>query len=158
MTPASAERDHDATASRSMQLRLDPIAVRADAAEAAAFRRATLDAAEACDADELPFTFPVRWLARSEIRAAVARLLNEQDSAALLPLHESQSFDYAAPLRADVDYRMRVHMRRESEAAQLVLSAEIGPDEGIVHLRMEMVLRLFAGRESSLESQTGREP
>jgi hypothetical protein len=126
--------------------------VRADATQVAAFRRATLDVAATDDFGVLPFTFPIRWLARPEIRAAVARLVRGEDSAALLPLHESQVFDYATPLLADVDYCMSVDICREAEPARLVLRAEVGPEANIVHLHMEMVLRIVAVGDTQPES------
>ncbi|MGO9006800.1 MAG: hypothetical protein ACLQIQ_06100 [Beijerinckiaceae bacterium] len=175
----------------------------ADNIQVAAFRRATLDGAATDDIDVLPFTFPVRWLARPEIRAAVVRLIggadgttavdhgdigsnqskirNVTDSNNLeldarsnlgnlrepdrggtpaqrptlphpaLVLHESQSFDYAVPLLANVEYCMIVDICSEGEPTRLVLRAEIGPEKNIAHLRMEMVLRIVAAGPESAE-------
>jgi hypothetical protein len=126
-------------------IRIGPLTVKADAARVAEFQGATFGGAEAgC---VLPFTFPVCWLAAPEIRAGVAGLVGEDDGTTLLPLHESQSFDYAAPLLADVDYCMSVNIRQEREPLRLVLQAEVGEivsGADAVHLRMEMVLRIVA--------------
>jgi hypothetical protein len=126
-------------------IRIGPLAVKADPARVTEFQGATFGDTEAgC---VLPFTFPVCWLAAPEIRAGVASLVREDDGAVLLPLHESQSFDYAAPLLADIDYRMSVDIRKEREPLRLVLQAEVGEivsGADVVHLRMEMVLRIVA--------------
>lgn len=129
------------------RIEIGPFDVGADAAEAAAFRLATRVAPEGDDG-ELPFTFPVRWLSRPEVRAAVLGCLAAEDESSLLPLHESQSFDYVAALRVGVTYRMRLVLRREVDAGQIILNAEIGPTPADVHLRMEMVLRLVAAAEA----------
>lgn len=143
---AAAARAGQSAGSAS-RIEIGPFDVGADAAEAAAFRLATHVAADADDG-ELPFTFPVRWLVRPEIRAVVLGCLAAEDGSSLLPLHESQSFDYVAGLRAGVTYRMRVVLRHERDAGQIVLNAEIGPSAADVHLRMEMVLRLVAAAEA----------
>jgi hypothetical protein len=147
-----------------MRLCVGPLAVKADTAEVATFRHATMDVAETGGLGMLPFTFPVRWLARPEIRAAVARLVSSDSGAALLPLHESQTFDYTTPLFAGVDYCMSVDIcmagekdsKNESDPARLILRADIGPEANTVHLRMEMVLRLVAtGEDVSDASKPG---
>jgi hypothetical protein len=148
MNPLSAEGDRGRNSgSDSMpptEMRIGPFTVSADAAAAAAFRQATPQVAEADAASELPFTFPLRWLTRAEIREAVAQLIPSEEGKTFLPLHESQSFDYAASLRPGADYCMTVDIRRDHQGAQLVLHSEIGPDAGVVHLRMDMVLRFVA--------------
>lgn len=148
MTSPSSEFGRDATRSRDAApplMRIGPLAVKADATRIDEFQGATFGRAEAgC---VLPFTFPVCWLAAPEIRAGVASLVHEDDGATLLPLHESQSFDYVAPLLADVDYRMSVDIRKEREPLRFVLQAEVGEivsGADVVHLRMEMVLRIVA--------------
>ncbi len=114
-------------------LHLGPFVVRVEAAEAEAFGRATGGKAG------IPFTFPVRWFARPELRAAAAQMMGE---AAWLPIHESQSFDYRRPLESDIDYRMRVDMWREAKPARLILRAEIATDKDEPCLSMEMILRI----------------
>jgi hypothetical protein len=146
MTSLAAEGDRTATAgdddaSRS-EFSIGPIEVTADAAEADAFRRATSVVAGA--GDELPFTFPMRWLAHGEIRAAAARVIGDATGEQILALHESQTFDYAAPLKIGETYRLTVKMRRSPEAQQIIMDAEIGPNAELTHLRMEMILRLVA--------------
>jgi hypothetical protein len=137
------------------EMRIGPFTVSADAAAAAAFRQATPQEAEAEGAGELPFTFPLRWLTRAEIREAVARLIPCEEGKTFLPLHESQSFDYAASLRPGADYCMTVDIRRDHQGAQLLLHSEIGPDAGVVHLRMDMVLRLVAIEDGRASAKAG---
>lgn len=137
------------------QLAPAPFTVKAEAADVATFQRATCaraPAAERGDArHDVPFTFPVRWLAQPEIRAAVSRLVGAAEGEDLLALHESQVFDYAMPLRADVEYRMDVAIGKESEPGRLILRAEVGPHDGEIHLRMEMILRIIAAGDTGHE-------
>lgn len=115
-------------------LRLGPFAVRTEEAEVEAFARAT-----GGTVGRIPFTFPVRWFARPELRAKVAEIMGEAD---WVPIHESQSFDYRRPLEHDGDYRMRVEMWREPKPARLILRAEIATEEDELCLSMEMILRI----------------
>jgi hypothetical protein len=117
-------------------LRLGPFMVRAGAGEAEDFGRVT-----GSKAGHIPFTFPVRWFARPELRTAAAQMVGE---AAWVPIHESQSFDYDRPLESDVDYRMTVDMWREAKPARLILRAEIATHEDKPCLRMEMILRIVS--------------
>ena len=112
-------------------------AVSADAAELAAFRRAArLDGA----GETLPFTWPIRWMARPDIRAALAALLPEPD---LVPFHESQTFDYAVPLRIGVSYTLAVSARRDSAPERLVVEVLLSA-EGTRVATIETMLRLFS--------------
>jgi hypothetical protein len=115
-------------------LHLGPFVVRAEAGEAEAFGRVA-----GGKEGRIPFTFPMRWLARPELRAAAARMMGE---AAWVPIHESQSFDYRRPLERDIDYRMRVEMWCEAKPARLILRAEIATDKDELCLSMEMILRI----------------
>ncbi len=112
-------------------------AVSADPAEVAAFRRAArLDD----EGGTLPFTWPIRWMARPDIRAALAALLPEAD---LVPFHESQTFDYAVSLRVGVSYQLAVSARRESAPDRLVAEGVLSADGARV-ATIETVLRLFS--------------
>ncbi len=85
---------------------LGTFVVRATAAEAAAFQRETGGTGQG-----VPFTFPVRWLARPDFQAIAVDMIGD---ASWVPIHESQSFDYRTPLASDTDYEMAVTMKRES--------------------------------------------
>lgn len=115
-------------------LKIGPLTVRATAREVEAFRAETLAPAE----DVVPFTFPVRWFAHPDIRAAAEGLFGSEP---WIPLHESQSFDYVAALAIDTDYRMMIDIIREYEPQRLILRAEIGNDGPC--LRSEMILRII---------------
>ena len=140
MTAPTQGSSSDADVGSPRHYSIGPVTVSADAAEARTFAKAT--AGQNDIADELPFTFPLRWLAMPAIRAVITQLVTRNGEAAFLPLHESQTFDYAAVLRPNIPYRMIVDIHREPENPQIVLHAEIGPDETRIHLRMDMVLRL----------------
>jgi hypothetical protein len=126
--------DSAAPASGGLPLHLGPFVVRAEREETEAFGRVT-----GGKAGRIPFTFPVRWFARPELRAAAAGMMGE---AAWVPVHESQSFDYRRPLESDRDYRMWVSMWREPTPTRLVLRAEIATEEDELCLSMEMILRI----------------
>ncbi len=118
----------------SVERALGTFAVRASSDEADAFRRET-----GGSGPKIPFTFPVRWLARPDFHAIAAELIGDHD---WVPIHESQSFDYRAPLAADVDYLMTVKMQRQTEPSRIILLADVGaPGEASV-LSMEMILRI----------------
>ena len=121
-------------------------AVSADPAEVAAFRRAArLEDAGALSSGFLPFTWPIRWMARPDIRAAMAALVPEPD---LVPFHESQTFDYASPLRAGVSYELAVSARRDSAPDRLVVEGVLSADGARV-ANIETVLRLFSTRAAA---------
>lgn len=119
---------------------LGTFAVSAQAAEVDAFRRA---ARLEETGDTLPFTWPIRWMARPDVRAALTALVPEAD---LVPFHESQTFDYAAPLRAGTDYTLAMTARRESAPDRLVVEGSIAVADGSVVATVETVLRLFSTR------------
>jgi hypothetical protein len=120
-------------------LKIGPLTVRATAQEVEAFRAETFAPAD----QAVPFTFPVRWFALPDIRAAAESLLGSEPS---IPLHESQSFDYLAPLAVDTDYHMTVDITREHEPQRIILRAEIGQgtiDQETICVRSEMILRII---------------
>ncbi len=114
---------------------LGTFAVRATAAEAAAFAHET----GSSGGQGVPFTFPVRWLARPDFQAIAVEMIG---GAHWVPIHESQSFDYRAPLAADTDYEMTVTMKRETEPSRIILFADVGPAGAAPLLAMEMMLRI----------------
>jgi hypothetical protein len=114
---------------------LGTFVVRATAAEAAAFRRETGGTGQG-----VPFTFPVRWLARPDFQAVAVEMIGDAN---WVPIHESQSFDYQASLVPDTDYEMAVIMKREIEPSRIVLTAQIGAAGKAPHLTMELILRII---------------
>lgn len=118
-----------------MSVTLGPFAVSAEAAEVAAFRRAAR-----IEADTLPFTWPIRWLARPEIRAALVDLMPD----GVVPFHESQTFDYAAPLQAGAAYALEVAARHESGPPERIVVEGRVVEDGATVATIETVLRLFA--------------
>ncbi len=117
---------------------LGTFAVVAEAAAVAAFRRAT-----GCGGDDrtVPATFPMRWLARPDVRCAIMALLPEPD---LVPVHESQSFDYAGPLEPQVAYHLALSAARSCEPERLSVHGLLLDDMQRELLRLETVLRLVA--------------
>lgn len=116
---------------------LGPFAVRAEPAEVAAFRAVT----GLSPGDTVPATFPMRWLAAPEVRDALLAMAAEPD---LVPVHESQMFDYLAPLTVGEHYEMRLDAHRESAPERLVLTGTVTGRSGAIHLRIETMLRLFS--------------
>jgi hypothetical protein len=124
-------------------LRLGPFAVRIEAEASESFGRAT-----GGRAGHIPFTFPVRWLAHPEIRAAAAQMIGKAE---WIPIHESQSFDVRRRLETAIDYRMRIDMWRETKPPRLLLRAEIATDADEVCLAMEMILRIVSDERSATQ-------
>lgn len=116
---------------------LGPYVVGAGRAEVEAFAAAT----GAMPGDAVPATFAMRWLAAPEIRAALLALAPEPD---LVPVHESQSFEYLAPLVVGARYALALAARRESAPDRLIVAGTISDDEGAPHVRVETILRLFS--------------
>jgi|SRR5579863_1537873 len=114
---------------------LGPFSVRAAAAEVAVFARET-----EAPGDRVPVTFPIRWLARPDLQAAAIDMIGD---AHWVPIHESQSFDYHAPLALETDYAMDVTMKREEEPSRIVVVAQVGAAGEPPRLDMEMILRII---------------
>ncbi len=119
---------------------LEAFEVTAGADDVAAFCRA---AGLEATVDRLPFTYPIRWMAAPHVRAALAGMVPEPD---IVPFHESQSFDYVAPLRVGVRYTLAVTARRESGPDRLVAEGHVAAEGGAVLATVETVLRLFSTR------------
>jgi hypothetical protein len=127
--------------SRESPLNLGPFPVRVEAEASEAFGSAT-----GGEAGRIPFTFPVRWLARPEIRAAAARMIEEAE---WVPIHESQSFEARRPLELAIDYRMRLEMWLETKPLRLFLRAEVATDADEPCLVMDMILRILSENGSA---------
>ena len=117
---------------------LGPFPVAGTAAEAAAFAAAT---GATVAPDRLPLTFPMRWLVAREVRAALLALVPETD---LVLVHESQSFDYAAPLHVDRPYGLSLTVRRAPAPDRLFVDATVADGAGVAQVAMETILRLVA--------------
>ena len=115
---------------------LGSFAVRAEAEAVAAFRRAT-----GCGGATVPATFPMRWLTRPDVRGAIMALLPEAD---LVPVHESQNFDYAGRLEPEVPYRLVLSAARSREPDRLTVHGVVVDGAGEELARLETVLRLVA--------------
>lgn len=112
---------------------LGPFEVAAGPAEIAAFA-----AAIGAPASDIPATFPVVWLSSPGLRAAL-RLAVGMD---YLPVHESQSFDYARPLVVGAAYRLTAVARRENAPDRLVVEASVAEVAGAPVVTMRAVLHL----------------
>lgn len=105
---------------------IGPFAVNASAPEVAAFRQALglLGAGP-----EVPLTFPMRWLAAPEVRAAILQRLGASADAALgdgpVLVHLEQEFHSVAPLRVGGDYAMAVAVDRAPQGGMMSLRADI---------------------------------
>ena len=119
---------------------LGAFAVAGSAADADAFRAAT---GLSTGGDVLPLIFPMRWLVLPAVRSAMTSLVPESD---LVLVHESQSFDYEAPLRIDTAYTMHLTGRRKTEPDQLIVDGAILDADGATLGTLETVLRLFSAR------------
>ena len=116
---------------------LGPFAVMGVASEVEAFRAAT--GLPADGGPRLPLTFPMRWLAAPEVRAATTGMVS--DDVALV--HEAQTFEYDAPLLTGEPYALTLVAHRESDPDRLVLTGSVAAVDGTRMARLETVLRLF---------------
>lgn len=112
--------------------------VRAERAEAEAFAAAIR--LEDGDGVRLPLTFPMRWLVRPEVRAALMSLLPGGN---VIPVHESQSFAYERPLHCDETYVLSLSAARMTGPDRLVVDGTIEDLGGAACGRIETILRLF---------------
>ena len=117
---------------------LGSFVVTATPQEAAAFCAAT---GLAADGRRLPLTFPMRWMASPDVRAALLSLVPERD---LVPFHEGQVFAYTAPLFVDTPYALRLEARRETAPDRLIATVAIAADDGTICATLETILRLFS--------------
>lgn len=112
--------------------------VSAEPREVEAFRRAIGLTGESAS---LPLTFPMRWLAAPDVRAALMTMVPEPD---LVPVHESQAFEYLSPLTMGRSYTLTLAARREASPDRLVVATTIASAEGATHATGETILRLFS--------------
>lgn len=113
---------------------LGPFRLRVDPARAAAYARET-----GGDEAGVPLAFPAVWLSEPALFAVVRDLCARLD---VVPVHESQSFIYEAPLVAGESYDLSVAMGREETPPRLTLNASIATPAGEVCARIETMLRL----------------
>lgn len=126
---------------------LPPLRVSVDADRAAAYGRET-----GFCGDAVPLAYPAVWLSASEVRDAIAKVCEEAEA---VPVHESQAFSYAAPLRYGEDYELAVALRREETPPRLILDATVTTLSGEAVARIETMLRIvpragLAGAASGL--------
>lgn len=99
---------------------------------------AAFAAALGAPADGVPATFPIVWLSSPKLKAALRAAVG----ADVLPVHESQSFDYVRPLAPGVRYALTAVARRETMPARLVVEASVADLSGAAALSMRAALRL----------------
>ncbi|PWB81241.1 MAG: hypothetical protein C3F11_15710 [Methylocystaceae bacterium] len=116
---------------------LGPVRVRVDEERAARLRRET-GFAETPET-VVPAVYPAVWLTTSEIGGAIRGALAGEDA---VPVHESQSFHYFAPLRVGESYDLTVAIRREQAPPRLVVNASVSTQGGDVRLHAEALLRI----------------
>lgn len=124
---------------------LGTFAVGGTADEAEAFRAAIGLPADVASAT-LPLTFSMRWLVTAAVRASLAAMVPEPD---LVLVHESQAFDYVAPLRVGARYTMSLAARRRTDPDQLVVDGTIATEDGATVATLETILRLFSANPVS---------
>lgn len=115
---------------------IGPLRVRVDPARAEAFARETGFPAAS---GRTPLSYAAIWLTEPRLREAIARLCAETDS---VPLHETQRFEYEAPLRADLDYALSISIRREEAPPRLAIGARLATLDDVTVGRFETLLRL----------------
>jgi hypothetical protein len=119
------------------EVRVGPLSVLVDEERVARYRRET-GFGETLERI-VPVCYPAVWLATEEVGEAIRAALAGED---VVPVHESQSFRYAAPLRVGESYRLTVALRREAEPPRLVLNASVATLSGEARLCAETLLRI----------------
>lgn len=115
-------------------LALGPFRLCVDPARAAAYARET-----GCDDASVPLAYPAIWLAEPSLFSVVRDLCAELD---VVPVHESQSFSYEAPLVAGKSYDLSVSITREETPPRLTMTATVATPDGETCARIETMLRL----------------
>ncbi|WP_159730398.1 hypothetical protein [Methylosinus sp. Ce-a6] len=125
------------TEPESGERRIGPLRVVADEERVLRYRRETgfPDTLEKI----VPAAFPAVWLTAEEIEAAIRDCLAGAD---VVPVHESQSFHYFAPLRVGESYELTVSLRREAEPPRLAVNASVATLGGETRLHAETLLRI----------------
>lgn len=113
---------------------LGPFRLRVDPERAAAYSRET-----GGDGRGVPLSYPAVWLTEPALFAPVRELCA---TLGVVPVHESQSFAYEAPLVAGARYDVQVALRREETPPRLVLDATVVAADGAPVARIETMLRL----------------
>lgn len=116
---------------------LGPFRVTVDPERAAAYGR-EVGVAPRADGRP-PLCYPAVWLSAPDIHAAIALACAEADS---VPVHESQSFAYDAPLHVGESYDLSLALRREATPPRLVIDAIVATLAGKTRARIETMLRL----------------
>ena len=108
-----------------------------------AFRAATR-----CGDDDAmpPLTFAMRWLAQPDVRRALLEMVPDEH---LIPVHESQTFEYLQPLAIDEPYVLALSGRREVGPDRLIVDGVVVGADGAARMRLEMILRLFSGQAAA---------
>ncbi|MBM3576156.1 MAG: hypothetical protein FJX40_00540 [Alphaproteobacteria bacterium] len=115
-------------------LALGPFRLRVDPARAAAYARET-----GGDVETVPLAYPAIWLAEPSLFSVVRDLCDDLD---VVPVHESQSFSYDAPLVAGESYDFSVTVSREETPPRLTMVATVATSDGETCARVETMLRL----------------
>lgn len=113
---------------------LGPFRLRVDPDRAAAYAREI-----GADGADAPFAYPALWVTDPTFFAVVHELC---ERLGVVPVHESQSFAYGAPLVAGEIYDVSVTLRREESPARLTLDSTVATLAGEPVAKIETMLRL----------------
>ena len=127
----------------------ETLRVSVDAARAEDFARETgfVDPA----GDSVPISYPAVWLSAPPVHGAIMRACSASDN---VPVHESQSFTYEAPLLRGAEYELHVSMRREETPPRLHVECSIATLEGAPVGQFETVIRLVPRASLSAEASS----
>lgn len=132
--------------------------VHASPAEASAFRQA-LGVTGTGTGPGLPLTYPVRWLALPEVRAAVQQALGGATGTGQpgeappgVLVHLQQRFTYASPLQAGARYAMALYLEADAQLDSFAVHAEILSDDRLccrAEGRFALVAQAIAPQKSA---------
>jgi hypothetical protein len=93
------------------------------------------------DGVSVPVAYPSVWLTEPSVYDPVRALCAQLD---VVPVHESQRFDFVRPLVAGESYDLNASLRREPKPPRLILEATLTATDGAPVGRIETMLRLVS--------------
>ncbi|HEX2556668.1 MAG TPA: hypothetical protein VHL98_23480 [Microvirga sp.] len=92
--------------------------------------------------DDVPLTYPIRWLADGAVRDWLVGVLGGEG----LPVHEMQDFTYFAPLALDRTYALDVTCDvQEGDPPRVTIAAEIRDGDGVIGSARSSILKIRLG-------------
>jgi hypothetical protein len=99
----------------------------------------------------VPALYPMAFLGRPDIRAAIVGMLRPGE----IPVHEEQSVAIVRPLAVGAPYRLTVDLTRREEPARLAIRATVAHRDATAVATLDTILRLVSGVEAATANGAG---